>query len=351
MKHQLQHTFRVGHVPRTSRRWKWVLGGAIVLVAAGLSIWWMTRQNQEAVTYEEHIVTKGDLKIVITAAGDVSPQNRIELRPTRAGRIDDILVDEGDTIKQGQILAWISSMDRASLLDAARAKGPEETAKWEEVYKPIPLVAPLDGFIIARRTEPGQTIGTGTSVLVMADRLIVRAQIDETDMGKIKLGQKTAISLDAYPEIRLPGRVDHLAFEARVSNNVTVYDLEIALLKTSDVLRSGMTATVAVTVAKKRDILIVPAEAFSDVDGELRVLLKQSKAGTEPEFKPVTIGISDGALVEVTAGLAEGDVLLISDQAIPPSTLANTSSPFLPGGGRLKRKVPRTMSKSKRQKR
>jgi macrolide-specific efflux system membrane fusion protein len=244
-------------------------------------------------------------------------------------------VREGDTIRRGQVLAWISSTDRASLLDAARAKGAEEAAKWEDVYKPTPLVAPLGGFIIARRAEPGQTLGGGDVPLVMADRLIVRAQLDETDLGKLRIGQRAEVTLDAYPEIRLPGRVDHMAYEARNVNNVTVYDIEIELLRSSSVLRSGMTATAAVIVTERRRALLVPAEALAETDGTLAVLVKgRDGKGVRT---PVAIGASDGAQVEVTKGLKEGDVLLVSTRAIPPSSLSDTSSPLVPRTWRARR--------------
>jgi macrolide-specific efflux system membrane fusion protein len=313
-------------------RWPLIAAGAGVIILA-VAAYRLAHRGAKDPEFREFKVARGDMTITISAAGEISPQNRIELKPPLAGRIERILVREGDYIEKGQVLAWISSTDRASLLDAARAKGPDEVARWEDVYKPTPLVAPLSGFIIARRCEPGQTIGGGDPPLVMADRLIVRAQVDETDMSKIKIGQKAEVSLDAYPDIRLPGRLDHLAYEARSVNNVTVYDIEIELAKSSSLLRSGMTATVSVSVDERKKVLLVPAEALKDSNGGLAVMLKKGK---KPEQTPVTIGLSDGAQVEIVKGLKEGDILLIPAKALVPSMLADTGSPLMPGGLRAR---------------
>ena len=327
-----------GRAPRRFARLRavglrtWIITAAVLLLAGGGWFWRARAAHREApIEYREQPVTRVDLKQTVSAAADVSPQNRIELTLPVAGRIDKILVREGDEITKGQVLAWISSYDRAALLDAARTKGPDEVARWEDVYKPTPLVAPLPGFIIARRAEPGQTGGTGTAPLVMADRLIVRAQVDETDMAKVRVGQSVEVTLDAYPDLKLPGRLDHLAYEARQNNNVTVYDIEVELLKAPGILRSGMTATVSVTVAERRRVLAVPAEALTEKDGKLDVLVKPPKGPAQS--RPVTIGLTDGALVEVTRGLAEGEVLLVNVHGLPPSSLSNTSSPFMPKWG------------------
>ncbi len=314
--------------PRKGSRRIWFILGAVLLLIVVLGAWRVTRHGKPAPAYRDYVVTRGDLTSTISAAADVSPQNRIELRTPLAGRIDSILVREGDDIKKGQVLAWISSTDRASLLDAARAKSDAEAAKWEDAYKPTPLVSPMSGFIIARKAEPGQNIGGSEAPLVMADRLIVRAQVDETDMGKVRIGQKAEVSLDAYPDIRLPGRIDHIAYEAKTSNNVTVYDIEVELLKDSNVLRSGMTATVKVTIAERRRVVMVPAEALTEQKGELAVLLRNAKQRAAPQ--PVTIGMSDGGMVEIVSGLAAGATILIDANAVPPSLAGAGTNPFMP---------------------
>lgn len=337
MKHALRPVFAPQLIRRrgSSIRLWIVAAAAAAVVAVALGVW-VSRRGKKVPEFREWPVERGRIVLTVEASGVVTPQNRISLDPPLAGRIDEILVDEGDKITKGQILAWISSSDRATLLDAARAQGPEEVKKWTEVYKPTPLVAPMAGFIIARSAEPGQTVGKSGSPLVMADRLIVKAQVDETDMGKVEVGQRVRVTLDAYPGMRLPGRLDHLAYEARMVNNVTVYDIDVELLRSAAVLRSGMTATVAVIVAERQDVVVIPIEALTDREDGLAALMKGP--GGKPVLTPVKIGLTSEGEVEITEGLKEGDVLLVSTRALPPRNLSNAGSPFTPGSFRQSRR-------------
>src|SRR3989304_9636454 len=78
---------------------------------------------------------RGNIEVFITTPGTVQPQNRLEMKPPISGRIEDILVREGDHVKKGNIVAWMSSTERAALLDAARSRGGETLRQWEEGYK------------------------------------------------------------------------------------------------------------------------------------------------------------------------------------------------------------------------
>lgn len=125
----------------------------------------------------------GSIQVSITSTATVQPQNRLEIKPPINGRIEQIMVSEGDTVKTGQMLALMSSTERAALLDAAKSQGPDVIKYWEEVYKPTPLLSPIDGDVIVSKDYPGQTITSADVVMVLSDHLIVQAQVDET-VGK-----------------------------------------------------------------------------------------------------------------------------------------------------------------------
>ena len=118
-------------------------------------------------------VTTGDISQVVQATGNVEPLNKVSILPPVTGRIDKILVYEGETVKRGQVLALMSSSDRAALLDTARAKGPDELKYWEDAYKATPVVAPANGLIIARNIVEGQTVAADTDLYDLSDRLVV----------------------------------------------------------------------------------------------------------------------------------------------------------------------------------
>jgi macrolide-specific efflux system membrane fusion protein len=112
------------------------------------------------------------------------------------------------------------------------------------MYQAAPIVSPINGTIISRNAEAGQTITTSDAILVMSDLLIVKAQVDETDMAQIKLKQEAEIILDAYPKTTIPAKVDKIAYEAETVNNVTNYKIDLIPHHPTELMRSGMTANV-----------------------------------------------------------------------------------------------------------
>lgn len=310
----------------------WLIVGIIALLAIGRLIRFSGTSKMVEEVIKEVQPQRGDIKVYVTATGSVEPQNRLEIKPPIPGRIEKILVKEGDFVKQGQILAWMSSTERAALLDAARSQGPEVVAYWEEAYKPAPLIAPLDGMVIVRAVEPGQTLTSQDPLLVLADRLIVKAQLDETDIGKIKIGQSAEITLDAYPHQKVEATVDHIAYESKIVSNVTIYEVDILPEKVPEVFRSGMTANVNITVAQKENVLLIPAEAVREDDGQKYVLVK-AKPKERPIPRIIEIGLGDGKKVEVISGLTGEEIVVITRRR-PPRGRSSVSSPLTPFGRR-----------------
>jgi macrolide-specific efflux system membrane fusion protein len=278
----------------------------IVAAAAGLAL---RQKKSGTVTYQEVQPTRGAIAVNFRETGTVSPRNRLEIKPPIGGRLESVLVVEGQKVKKGQIIAWMSSTDRAAMLDAARSKGEAEVKRWEDIYKPTPVVAPLDGFIIDRSKEPGQTVATADAIVVLADKLIVEATIDETDLRYIRLGQKVSMSLDAYPDEKIRGTVEQIAYESQVVNNVTVYTVKIRPDAVPANFRAGMTATVEVSADNRANALLLPFEVVTDTNGTKTVLVK---TGTEPETRAIEIGVSNGKMVEIVSGITDSDTVLIA---------------------------------------
>ena len=266
-------------------------------------------------------VTRGDISAVIPSTGTVSPRNRLEIKPPVGGRVEKILVNEGDAVRKGQVLAWMSSSDRAALLDAARAKGPEELKHWEDVYLPAPVVAPLNGFIIVRTVQPGQTLAQSDDILVMADHLIVKAQVDETDLGKVRLGQGVSIILDAFPNFKINAVVEHIAYESQVVNNVTVYEVDILPVRVPPFFRSGMSATVNFEQSERKGVLLLPSNAVKK-RGKNSYVFRIKEEGGKPEAIQVETGLEDAANTEIVSGLSLGDEVVI-----PTADMLSTLSP------------------------
>jgi len=272
---------------------------------------------------------KGAIRVFISTTGTVLPKNRLELKPPVNGRIESILVQEGQMVKIGQTLAWMSSTERAALLDAAQGQGEEVLKYWKEAYKAIPLLAPIDGQVIVATTQPGQTVTTNDAVLVLSDHLIVRAQVDETDIGKITNNMKASIAIDAYPDTKIKATVEHIYYESQTVNNVTIYSVDLIPQEVPQFFRSGMNVSVNFMVQNKKDILVIPLDAVYK-NGESFVYLKQPNR-KEPVKVRVELGISDDKNVEVISGINENDRIIVKSKKYSlPKASAAGSNPFMP---------------------
>ncbi|MEK6713895.1 MAG: HlyD family efflux transporter periplasmic adaptor subunit [Nitrospirota bacterium] len=313
--------------------------GLLIIAVLGAGYWiWQTYKSGE----DNKIVTgtitpgRGNIEVLITTTGTVQPQNRLEMKPPISGRIEEILVREGSNVKKGEVVAWMSSTERAALIDAARSKGGETLQYWEDAYKPTPLIAPINGDVIVRAVEPGQSVTSGDPVVVLSDRLIVKAQVDETDIGRVKVGQNAFISLDAYPREKVTAIVDHISYESKLVNNVTIYEVDIVPQKVPKIFRSGMTANVNIVEKVRRNVLRLPIDAVRrEKDGT--VVLVKENGQRKSALRKVGTGLSDENFVEITSGLNEQDTVIVEKMnAVLPDKNAAGGNPFLPSGRRTR---------------
>ena len=301
----------------------------VILLAVGIWFFFLRKKGPE---YKNTTIEKGQITVKVLSTGTVQPENRLQIKSPIAGRAERILVNEGQKVYKGQILAWVSSTERAVLLDSARAQGVEEVKKWEEIYKATPIIAPLPGTVILRSIEPGQTFTTSDAIFVIADRLTIMAQVDETDLSQIQLNQRAVITLDAYSDKELESKVNHVGFEARTVNNVTTYMIEVLPVEKIEFLRSGMTANVTFYGQQKNDIPVIPNEFIKYEAGKPTALVRAEKK--RPESRELKLGITDGKITEVISGLSEGETVLLEikkDEKQKGSFLA-------PGGGGNRRR-------------
>lgn len=309
----------------------------IVLALAGGGFWFYTKekaktQAESAQKFTPAKVELRTLRNTVESTGQISPANRLEVKSPIAGRIETLLVDEGDQVEKGQIVAWISSTERATLLDTARAKGADELKYWEDLYKAAPLVAPLSGTVIVRSLEPGQTISSSSAVLVIADHLIIVGQVDETDIGSIFQGQRVSVQLDAYPDAAFEGTVARIAYDSKMVSNVTMYEVDVTSERLPDFARSGMTASLMFLVQEHQNVPVVPTAALEYRKNKAFVRLP-APAGQEPEVRAVKTGLSENSFTEITEGLAVGEDVLIPQVVRKKETSKNPFSATAPSGG------------------
>lgn len=307
-----------------TKKWIWVL--AVLLIASGAGYWGYSHKGNAKSTPEfEHIFPSYQtIMNSVEAPGSVVPKNRVGIIPPINGRIEDILVEEGERVKKGQVLALMSSSDRAALLDAARSEDPKKLAYWESVYKPTKLFAPLNGQIIVRSVELGQMVNTSTEVFVISDELIVRIQVDETDIGKIKPGQEVEVVLDAYRDTPVSGKIGLISYESTVVNNVVVYEVDVILSRIPNFFRSGMSADATVIQSKKEQVLTIPEYALHNQNGKTFVFVKDtSESGKHRQ--EITVGMTGNGVVEITDGLTEKDEVLVEKTGTTRAKTTQTS--------------------------
>jgi macrolide-specific efflux system membrane fusion protein len=360
-----------------NKKIKWIL---ILAVMGGGVYFWLQRSKSSAdgvsgPVYDTEAVVVRDIRITVESTGEVEPRNRLDVKPAIAGRLEELLVKEGETVTKGQILGWISSTERATLLDAALATSQEEYDYWANLYKPSPLISPLAGTIIARSFEPGQSISTSDAVVVIADDLIIVADLDETDIGQIQSGQAVTVALEAYPDREFDCTVEKIAYDATTVSSVTMYEVDVCPVRLPPFARSGMTANLEFVVEEKAGVLTLPVSAIQqtsikstgeapDLSGmsesDRKALMMErmkarglseaeiqerlarggppkggaggaGQAGSKrvsgssveyyvlvasddpqhPKQLPIQVGVSDGSYTEVLRGLNEGDEVLI----------------------------------------
>ena len=310
--------------PKMQLNWRYIIVAVIVVigcVGVYLGLQWRAAQP----VYDYLQVDRGEMRVTLRESGEVQPEHRLSITPPISGRVDTISVDDGAMVKQGQVLALMSSTDRAALIDAARQAGSKEFKFWQDIYKPAPLIAPLDGRIIATDVVPGSVVVPAQTIFVMSDHLIVQANVDETDLDHVWLGQKVDVTFEGFPDARLTGTVNKIAQDSTTVNNVTTYLVNIFLDSTPDFVVSGLSTDLDFQVSDRKTVLRVPTDALTP-EGQILVV---SAPGARPALRSVKVGATDGFYTEILSGLQEGDWIARQQFALQKQT--NSGFSFMPG--------------------
>ena len=175
----------------------------------------------------------------------------------------------------------------------------------------VRLVSPINGTVLTIDLTVGETVGGLQQVAVVADTgtLRIKGDIDEIDIGRVRAGQPVTVTLDAYPGIKMPGRIDQLAPGATPKQGSTVYQASISFRPVGDVVpREGMAANVDITAQRKDNVLLLPNRAFETVGRKQFVSLKEGDRTRKVE---VETGLSNTTDTEVISGLTEGQIIVL----------------------------------------
>ena len=209
------------------------------------------------------------------------------------------------------------------------------------------VTAPMSGVIIKKGVELGETVTSGvssfnegTTMFTVADlkSLIIRVNLNEVDIAKVRVGQPVRVTLDAYPQKIFTGKVRFVAPAAKIVDKIKVFEIEVALDKLDEAFRTGMSANVEILGDRRAGALSIPLEALQRRDGA--TVVYRLKAGLPPQeidkarealdgrskfvwlsenwkdyFEPVAVnaGIATLERVEITSGLRPGDQVSLED--------------------------------------
>lgn len=211
--------------------------------------------------------------------------------------------------------AWRDLVDPdAQTLEIARAQVEQARISVEQIQAQLDaatLAAPRAGTVTALHVQPGEWAALGQPVVVLNDlsSLEVNIHLDETDVARIKVGYPVAITLDAFSDVEISGRVENIAPVAIVQSGVVLYPVTIQLDGMADLpLRSGMTANVSILVENRDKTLLVPLRAI-ETEGEQAYIWRVTPEGSERV--EITLGLLTNTEAEILSGLAAGDEVVV----------------------------------------
>jgi len=355
------------------------------------------------------------IEVTVTATGEIQPVYKVDVGTQVSGKVEKLYVDFNSEVKKGDLLA---ELDRSTLseqvqqaeaqlsnaqsnltlaqrtydrtkalfdnkaatqeaLDAAedeliRAKNQLVTAKSNCQKTKVDLgyamiYSPISGVVLNKAVEEGQTVASSFStptLFTIANNLTemqVEANVDEADIGQVKVGQPVTFTVDAFPEDVFTGTVKQVRLEPTVTSNVVTYTVIIDAPNPEEKLFPGMTASVSIIVKKEVGVSVPMEALYCSIDKTtMEVMMKQgitfkelyasqeelTQSLRDVESKTVWVkrqntveqvsvkpGLNDGAKTLITEGIHEGEevVLSVSEMKMPGKPQKDGNNPFMMG--------------------
>jgi len=386
-----------------------------VLIAAALGGWFWKSRQTDGVTYQTQSVTRGDLTQAVTATGTLNPVLNVQVGSQISGIIAKLFADYNSEVKAGQIVAQIDPATyQATVMqaegDLASAKAEMELAQISlkrdqelRTRNAVPqatldqalatlhqaqaavktkegalakarvdldrctIYSPIDGIVISRSVDVGQTVAASLSAPILFTiandlaKMQIDANVAEADVGHVETNQTADFTVDAFPNRTFHGQIIQVRNAAVTVQNVVSYDTVIGVNNDDLKLKPGMTANASIVIAHRENVVRISGAAFrfrlpdAAPSGDAKPAMGGKRSGGKKtehrtertvyvlkEGKPVAVqiktGISDGIFTEVTEGLKEGDPVIIGSLGGTASNgpASGASNPFGGGGVRMR---------------
>ena len=374
----------------------------MVIVVVAVAFWLLSGKKDKAtLQFDTTKVEAANITKSVTATGTIEPVTSVTVGTQVSGIVSKLFVDYNSVVKKGQVIAELDKTNLISELNTAKANlaSAESTLKYEQVnfnrYKTLykkglvsaddydnallnynkakesvasskemvakaqtnlgyaTITSPIDGLVLSKSVEEGQTVAASFNTPELfkiakdLTNMQVVADVDKTDIGDVKTGERVSFTVDAYPDDTFEGTVTQVRQEATTTNNVVTYQVVISAHNADLKLKPGLTANVTIYTMEKTGVTSVLSKALRftptketvngakiiDCKGKNKVWTKE---GNVFRAHAVTLGITDGTHTEILSGVTKGTVVVTDVKAQMPATDDQTadggeSSPFAPG--------------------
>jgi RND family efflux transporter MFP subunit len=346
--------------------WPVIVTAAVVALVGALISVLNRRTSSDPRGGDAVRVARRDVGPVVKATGVIKPMVGAEVRvgSSASGVVIRLYVRIGDTVKKGAVLADVDSRELYAKRDAAEAAvhlaqanldytqtdlhrkqdlfSTQVIARSEldlarqayrvadQEYKQAQanlvdantqlgyakIIAPISGAVESVTTQEGETVASSFAAptfvtLLDLSRLEVWAYVDETDIGRIRVGQKATFTVDTYGDDQFPGKVTAIYPQAQIRDNVVDYIAVIRFrLLPGHILRPEMTTNVTIAQQQHKNVLSLPISAVHR-EGTRQYVLVQNGPSTQRQW--ITTGLKDDSYWEITSGVREGEEVLIGN--------------------------------------
>ena len=381
----------------------WLVVAVVIIVA--IVAWALSgSKKEEQISFETAAVAPANIMNSITATGTIEPVTSVTVGTQVSGIVSKLYVDYNSVVKKGQVIAELDKTNLMSQLNSAKtqlataqsqlnyqttnfnryktlyqkglvaaddfdsaklsytqAKEQVAAAK-EEVQRAqtnlgyATITSPIDGIVLSKSVEEGQTVAASFStpeLFTIAQDLTnmqVVADVDETDIGDVKEGERVSFTVDAYPDDTFEGTVKQVRQEATTTNNVVTYEVVISAPNADLKLKPGLTANVTIYTAERKGVLSVQSKALrftpqKETVGKMKIVDQTGNAknkvwtieGNSIVAHKVNIGMTDGTNTQILNGISAGVKVVTGlnvtggeqDDAQPNAS--SERSPFAPG--------------------
>jgi len=253
---------------------------------------------------------------------------------------------ELDTARAGLERAVAAELSASASVDSARASLSTDETNLSKAS----ISSPIDGVVLTRSVDPGNAVAASLQAVTLFTiaedlrQLQLKVNVDEADVGRVKVGQKASFTVSAFPTRRFPATITTVSYGSTITDNVVTYITQLDVANADLSLRPGMTATSTITAVERKDVLLVPNTALRFTPAKVTTAAAKSSGGIMssmmprmsptrtksasggaakqvwvlrngvPEAVNVTPGISDGRMTEITDGALTEGLLVITEQ-------------------------------------